>query len=178
MQAVAQAVATAAPKVVEEVRRRAPAVLSRAEQWFASRGTTLEAVAKQAATSGDRTMGAVLFEGLTSKAVAGRDAQTVFRAMAAAAPNLDVESMKNAAQQLAIVKSKELANAISHHEKLDGADQVARLAEVSRLINRGTRLLGVSEDELNELLLIFANIGPEDISTLKAFKSASALRSA
>lgn len=177
MQAVATAVTTAAPVLVDEVKKRAPAVYTRAKEWFTQRGTTLEKTVEQAVSKKDTTMGAVLVEAFTNPRVAGKDAQRVFAAFAASSPSLDIETMKRVTSQLAALKSAELANAVTHHEVLSG-DPVAKIAEVSRMVGKATKILGLTESELVELLIFFANVGPEDIATVRAFRTAAQLKAA
>lgn len=175
MQAVATAVTTVAPTLVDEIKKRAPGAMTRAKDWFAKRGVSLEQTVEQAVTRKDTTMGAVLVEAFTNPRVAGRDAERVFAAFAASSPSLDVETMRRVSSQLAALKGAELANAISHHETLQG-DPLVRMAEISRMTTKAAKLLGLSETELSELLLFMANVGPEDIASLRAFRTAAALK--
>jgi len=177
MQLVAQTIAATAPTVVAEVKKRAPGVWARAQKYLQSSGGQIDAVVS-AASGGNNAMGAALFETLTHPKVAGRDAEEVFRAIAAASPNLNTDYLKSAAAELTRLKSHEFANATQHHAALPSNDSAVRMAEVTRAVGVARRILGVTEKEVAELLTFFANFGPEDVAALRAFEIASGRRTA
>lgn len=175
MQLAVKAVTAAAPAIVDTVKANAPSVYARAKKYFTQQGNDIHVAATSASKSSDSRMGLAVVEAMIDPRRSANDQIALLSAVASAAPSVSQEQMTSLIAGIQKLKSQAFANAVEHHEKLSGVSEIV-MAEQIRLINATTSALGCTSDQLSDLLTTFANIGPEDIRTVRAFGALAGVR--
>lgn len=151
----ARAAVSAAPSVMSFIKEQAPAVANKAQALFTkSGGGSLIAAANEAHVNGDVTLARSIYETLL-KSGARYDLLVKSNAM------LSVAELKAFMAGMAEVEQLEIAAAEAHKVTNGNIRDTARRKAVE--IRRVCQLLGVSSDELIELLVSLATLTPSDV---------------